>query len=52
MTGIMALAANRGEISAEGEKFSGRCEVASRNRLIHFGALVPCPFCEIRREMV
>ena len=38
MTGIMALAAHRGEISAEGEHFSGSCDVASRNHLIHFGA--------------
>jgi hypothetical protein len=38
MTGIMALAAHRGEISAEGQHFSGSCDVASRNRLLHFGA--------------
>jgi hypothetical protein len=37
MTGIMALVAHRGEISAEGEHFSGGCDVASRNRLVHFG---------------
>jgi hypothetical protein len=38
MTGIVVLAAHRGEISAEGEHFSGGCDVASRNRSTHFGA--------------